>query len=114
MLHDALGGLCERFERGFVHDRTRRGLAGQIGRGCSGHGENCELAASEFHGCFTMLSAACASASSAALCMTGRGAVSPVHISNWRTACSMNMSRPGTTVLPCCLARLINSVSSGL
>ena len=46
------------------------------------------------------------SASSAAFCMTARGAVSPVQISNWRTACSMNMSRPGTTVLPCSLARL--------
>ena len=46
------------------------------------------------------------SASIAAFCMTERGAVSPVQISNWRTACSMNMSRPGTTVLPCSLARL--------
>ena len=46
--------------------------------------------------------------------MTERGAVSPVQISNWRTACSMNMSRPGTTVLPCSLARLTSTVSSGL
>ena len=36
-----------------------------------------------------------ASASSAAFSMTERGAASPVQISNWRTACSMNISMPG-------------------
>ena len=51
----------------------------------------------------------CSSASSAAFSMTARGAVSPVQISNWRTACSMNISRPGTTVLPCSRACRIST-----
>src|SRR5581483_10633277 len=66
------------------------------------------LASREFHGSL------CSSASEAAFVMTALGAVSPVQISNWRTACSINISTPGTTVLPCCRARLMSSVSSGL
>ena len=49
------------------------------------------------------------SASRAAASMAARGAVSPVQISNCRTACSMNILTPGITCLPCARARRISS-----
>jgi len=56
----------------------------------------------------------CSNASKAAFSITDRGADSPVQISNCRTACSTNISIPGTTALFCCFARRIKVVSSGL
>ena len=53
-------------------------------------------------------------ASRAAFSMAERGALSPVQISNWRAACSRNICRPGTSVLPCSRARRSSSVSIGL
>ena len=47
------------------------------------------------------------SASRAAASMAARGAVSPVQISNWRTACSINIFKPGMTCLPWSRARRI-------
>ena len=61
-----------------------------------------------------LLSGNSVQASSAAFSITARGAVSPVQISNCRTACSMNICMPGMTVLPCSRARRISAVSSGL